>query len=157
MKIYIIFRQLNNSFIKYCKRLHISCELLIGNISNKEKNKLYENLEIGKIQIIIGTHALIQDKVKFKNLELVVVDEQHRFGVEQRKNLITKGKHVNILAMTATPIPRTLTFALHGDMELSWIDEFDSVDITRWEEATHGFYGYNCQFDPVNVICHDGK
>ena len=107
----------------YCKNLNISCELLTGNISNKEKDKLYKNLESGKIQIIIGTHALIQDKVIFKNLELVVVDEQHRFGVEQRKNLIIKGRHVNILAMTATPIPRTLTFAIHGAMDLSWIDE----------------------------------
>ena len=119
----ILAEQHYNSFIKYCKNLNISCELLIGNISNKEKDKLYKNLENGKIQMIVGTHALIQEKVKFKNLELVVVDEQHRFGVEQRKNLITKGKHVNILAMTATPIPRTLTFAIHGDMDLSWIDE----------------------------------
>ena len=89
----------------------------------ESKNQIYEDLENGKIQIIVGTHALIQEKVKFKNLELVVVDEQHRFGVKQRKNLITKGKHVNILSMTATPIPRTLTFAIHGDMDLSWIDE----------------------------------
>jgi len=119
----ILADQHYDSFIKYCEQLNISCELLIGNISNKEKDKIYENLEKGIIQIIIGTHALIQDKVKFKNLELVVVDEQHRFGVEQRKKLIIKGKHVNILAMTATPIPRTLTIAIHGDMDLSWIDE----------------------------------
>ena len=66
------------------------------------------------------------EKVKFKDLSLVIVDEQHRFGVEQRKNLINKGEHVNTLAMTATPIPRTLTFALHGDMDLSWIDELPS-------------------------------
>ncbi len=119
----ILAEQHYNSFISYCKDLNISCELLIGNMSKKEKESLYTKLEQGDIQIIIGTHALIQEKVKFKNLELVVVDEQHRFGVEQRKNLIIKGNHVNILAMTATPIPRTLTFAIHGDMDLSWIDE----------------------------------
>ena len=119
----ILAEQHYNSFISYCKDLNISCELLIGNISKKEKESLYAKLENGDIHIIIGTHALIQEKVKFKNLELVVVDEQHRFGVEQRKNLIIKGNHVNILAMTATPIPRTLTFAIHGDMDLSWIDE----------------------------------
>ena len=119
----ILAEQHYNSFISYCKDLNISCELLIGNISKKEKESLYAKLENGDIHIIIGTHALIQEKVKFKNLELVVVDEQHRFGVEQRKNLIIKGNHVNILAMTATPITRTLTFAIHGDMDLSWIDE----------------------------------
>ena len=119
----ILAEQHYDSFMNYCEKLDISCELLIGNISTKDKKQLYDNLENGKIQIIVGTHALIQEKVIFKNLELVVVDEQHRFGVEQRKKLITKGQHVNILAMTATPIPRTLTFAIHGDMDLSWIDE----------------------------------
>jgi len=119
----ILAEQHYDSFIEYCQKLRISCELLIGNISSKEKTKLYKKLKTGDIQIVVGTHALIQDKVKFKNLELVVVDEQHRFGVEQRKNLSTKGKHVNVLAMTATPIPRTPTFAIHGDMDLSWIDE----------------------------------
>jgi ATP-dependent DNA helicase RecG len=119
----ILAEQHYDSFMHYCKKLDISCELLIGNIAGKDKKALYKNLENGNIQIIVGTHALIQEKVIFKNLELVVVDEQHRFGVEQRKKLITKGKHVNILSMTATPIPRTLTFAIHGDMDLSWIDE----------------------------------
>ena len=119
----ILAEQHYDSFIHYCKDLDVSCELLIGNTSTKDKKQLYENLKNGKTQIVVGTHALIQEKVIFKNLELVVVDEQHRFGVEQRKKLITKGQHVNILAMTATPIPRTLTFAIHGDMDLSWIDE----------------------------------
>ena len=119
----ILAEQHYDSFMHYCKKLDISCELLIGNTAAKDKKTVYKNLENGNIQIVVGTHALIQEKVIFKNLELVVVDEQHRFGVEQRKNLITKGKHVNILSMTATPIPRTLTFAIHGDMDLSWIDE----------------------------------
>ena len=119
----ILAEQHFESFFEFCHKLNIKCKLLIGNLNQNQKNQIYEDLENGKIQIIVGTHALIQEKVKFKNLELVVVDEQHRFGVEQRKNLITKGKHVNILSMTATPIPRTLTFAIHGDMDLSWIDE----------------------------------
>ncbi|MBI72779.1 MAG: ATP-dependent DNA helicase RecG [Candidatus Marinimicrobia bacterium] len=119
----ILAEQHFESFFEFCSKLNIKCKLLIGNLKQNQKNQIYEDLENGRIQIIVGTHALIQEKVKFKNLELVVVDEQHRFGVEQRKNLITKGKHVNILSMTATPIPRTLTFAIHGDMDLSWIDE----------------------------------
>ena len=119
----ILAEQHYNSFQEYCKILNISCDLLISNIDAKNKKLIYENLELGNIQIIVGTHALFQKNVKFKNLGLVIVDEQHRFGVEQRKNLISKGTHVNVLAMTATPIPRTLTFAMHGDMDLSWIDE----------------------------------
>ena len=122
----ILAEQHYDSFIKYCNNLDITCEILISNIKDKEKKNIYKRLINGEIQIIVGTHALIQDKVKFKDLSLVIVDEQHRFGVEQRKNLINKGEHVNTLAMTATPIPRTLTFALHGDMDLSWIDELPS-------------------------------
>jgi len=119
----ILAEQHYQSFIEYCTSLEISCELLISNINDKQKKAIYQKLENGEIQIIVGTHALIQEKVVFKDLALVVIDEQHRFGVEQRKNLINKGTCVNILAMTATPIPRTLTFAIHGDMDLSWIDE----------------------------------
>ncbi len=119
----ILAEQHYESFIEYCKELNITCELLISNINDKQKQSIYKKLENGEIQIIVGTHALIQEKVIFKDLALAVIDEQHRFGVEQRKNLINKGECVNILAMTATPIPRTLTFAIHGDMDLSWIDE----------------------------------
>ena len=119
----ILAEQHYMSLIEYCQNLGICCDLLISNINTKAKQAIYDNLESGEIQIIVGTHALIQSKVKFKDLSLAVIDEQHRFGVEQRKNLINKGVCVNILAMTATPIPRTLTFAIHGDMDLSWIDE----------------------------------
>ena len=111
------------SFNDYCSTLGIGCELLISNIRTKEKNNIYENIKSGKTQIIIGTHALIQENVEFNNLALVIFDEQHKFGVEQRKNLISKGLDVHILAMTATPIPRTLTLTVHGDMGISWIDE----------------------------------
>ena len=119
----ILAEQHYTSLIEYCESLGICCELLISNINSKNKKNIYDELENGKVQIVVGTHALIQSKVKFKDLSLAVIDEQHRFGVEQRKNLINKGTAVNILAMTATPIPRTLTFAIHGDMDLSWIDE----------------------------------
>ena len=119
----ILAEQHYNSFREYYKSIDICCELLISNIDDKKKKDIYKRLETGEINIIIGTHALIQDKVKFLDLGLAIIDEQHRFGVEQRKNLIVKGKQVNILAMTATPIPRTLSFVIHGDMDLSWIDE----------------------------------
>ena len=119
----ILAEQHYESFIKYCEHLKISCEILISNINAKGKQILYRKIKDGSAQIVIGTHALIQEKVEFKDLSLVVIDEQHRFGVEQRKKLINKGVHLNILAMTATPIPRTLTFAIHGDMDLSWINE----------------------------------
>ena len=81
----ILAEQHFESFFEFCSKLNIKCKLLIGNLKQNQKNQIYEDLENGKIQIIVGTHALIQEKVKFKNLELVVVDEQHRFGVEQRK------------------------------------------------------------------------
>ena len=119
----ILAQQHYDSFQQYCLSLNIECGLLISNLDNKNKDLVYKKLKSNKIKIIVGTHALFQKKVEFKNLGLVIVDEQHRFGVEQRKNLIIKGEHVNVLAMTATPIPRTMTFALHGDMDLSWIDE----------------------------------
>lgn len=119
----ILAEQHFKSFDEQCKNLGINCQLLVSNLSEKEKKIIYNELELGKIQIVIGTHALIQEKVIFNNLALVVFDEQHRFGVDQRKRLIDKGSDVNILSMTATPIPRTLTLTLHGDMDISWIDE----------------------------------
>jgi len=119
----ILAEQHYNSFNEKFKNTKINCSLLISNLKKKEKDLLYENLKKSKIDIIIGTHALIQDKVIFKNLGLIIIDEQHRFGVDQRKKLIDKGSNPHLLAMTATPIPRTLAFTLHGDMEISWIDE----------------------------------
>ena len=119
----ILAEQHYNSFIKHFEKYNIKCELLISNLKAKEKNKLYNDLEVGDIHIIVGTHALIQSKVKFENLGLVIIDEQHRFGVDQRKGLMQKGKNPNVLSMTATPIPRTLAFTIHGDMDISWIDE----------------------------------
>ena len=119
----ILAEQHFNSFTEKFKKTNIKCELLVSNIKKNNKEKLYNNLSLGNVNIVIGTHALIQKAVKFKNLGLIIIDEQHRFGVEQRKKIIDKGEHPHILAMTATPIPRTLAFTLHGDMEISWIDE----------------------------------
>ncbi|MFN3691838.1 MAG: ATP-dependent DNA helicase RecG, partial [Fervidobacterium sp.] len=101
----------------------IKVSLLIGSTSQKEKEKIKFALKNGDIDLLIGTHALIQEDVHFKNLGLVVIDEQHRFGVKQREELISKGKVVDTLVMTATPIPRTLSLTLYGDLDVSIIDE----------------------------------
>ncbi|MFN6992541.1 MAG: ATP-dependent DNA helicase RecG, partial [Fervidobacterium sp.] len=92
-------------------------------LSQKEKEKIKFSLKNGDIDLLIGTHTLIQEDVHFKNLGLVVIDEQHRFGVKQREELISKGKVVDTLVMTATPIPRTLSLTLYGDLDVSLIDE----------------------------------
>ena len=92
-------------------------------MKKKERSNILAGLEDGSIPVVIGTHALIQKDIFFKNLGLVVIDEQHRFGVNQRANLIDKGKSPHCLAMTATPIPRTLSITYYGDMDISIIDE----------------------------------
>ncbi len=99
----------------------LSIELLIGSSKAKEKKQILENLERGETEIVIGTHALFQDNVRFKNLGLAIIDEQHKFGVEQRLKLIAKGKGTHSLIMTATPIPRTLSLAQYGDLDISTI------------------------------------
>lgn len=106
-----------------CKHLPIRIELLTGSTAKKEKDRIYKELKDGCIQMIIGTHALIQDKVDFYNLGLVIIDEQHRFGVEQRATLQRKGGHPHVLIMTATPIPRTMTLSVYGDLAVSLIKE----------------------------------
>ena len=97
--------------------------LLIGSLTKKEKMKIYEELSSGKVDIVIGTHALIQEDVKYANLGLVVTDEQHRFGVNQRANLKNKGITPDVLYMSATPIPRTFALTIYGDMDISIIKE----------------------------------
>ena len=101
----------------------VNVELLIGSLTKKDKKALYEKLENGEIDIIIGTHALIQEDVKYYNLGLVVTDEQHRFGVNQRANLKNKGMMPDVLYMSATPIPRTFALTIYGDMDVSIIKE----------------------------------
>ena len=92
----------------------------------KEKREAYARIASGESQIILGTHALIQDKVDYHNLALVVTDEQHRFGVRQREIFAEKGTNPHILVMSATPIPRTLAIILYGDLDISIIDELPS-------------------------------
>ena len=104
-------------------KLPFKLALLTGSTSAKDKKEIYENIKNGVINAVIGTHAVIQDKVEFKNLALVVTDEQHRFGVRQRKTLTDKGGKPHVLVMSATPIPRTLAMVLYGDLHISVIDE----------------------------------
>lgn len=101
----------------------INCSLLVGSLSKKEKNDILLKLKKGEIDVLIGTHAVIQENVEFQNLGLAITDEQHRFGVRQRAVLSNKGKNPDILVMTATPIPRTLALILYGDLDISIIDE----------------------------------
>ncbi len=111
------------SFKQILEPYGITCELLISSITKKKKEEIVENLKQGKIDVIIGTHALLQENVEFLKLGLVVTDEQHRFGVRQRATLSSKGKNPDVLVMTATPIPRTLALILYGDLDISIIDE----------------------------------
>ena len=108
---------------KVLKNFNLRIAILSGSLTIKEKRLVKEDLRRGKIDILIGTHAIIEDNVEFSNLGMVVTDEQHRFGVMQRSKLFNKGNNIDILVMTATPIPRTLALYLYGDLEVSIIDE----------------------------------
>lgn len=119
----ILAKQHYNSVKSALEEYEIKVDILIGSMTEKEKKVSLEAIENGETDILIGTHALIQDGVNFKNLSLAITDEQHRFGVEQRGNLSSKGKNPDILVMTATPIPRTLALILYGDLDISIIDE----------------------------------
>jgi len=120
----ILARQHYASIVELVKDNLVHVAILTGNTKKKERMLLHQKLENGEIDILIGTHALIEDKVQFKNLGLVVIDEQHRFGVEQRAKLWRKNAiPPHILVMTATPIPRTLAMTLYGDLDVSMIDE----------------------------------
>ena len=103
--------------------LAVRAVLLTGSATAKEKREIYEEIKSGSADVIIGTHALIQEKVEYRSLGLVITDEQHRFGVKQREALTTKGNPPNVLVMSATPIPRTLAIILYGDLDISVIDE----------------------------------
>ncbi|MCF6366791.1 MAG: ATP-dependent DNA helicase RecG [Bacteroidales bacterium] len=112
------------SINKFLKGLNVSISLLTGSTKQKDRRILHENLQNGNINILIGTHALIEDTVKFHNLGLVVIDEQHRFGVAQRAKMWKKNKRPpHMIVMTATPIPRTLSMTIYGDLDISIIDE----------------------------------
>ena len=103
--------------------VELNVSLLVGSMTAAAKRKVYEDIENGRTDIVIGTHAVIQEKVIFKNLALVITDEQHRFGVNQRRDLSDKGNNPHILVMSATPIPRTLAIIVYGDLDISVIDE----------------------------------
>ncbi len=111
------------NFEKLLNQFDIKCELLISGISKKKKEDILERLKKGEIDILIGTHAMLEENVEFKNLGLVVTDEQHRFGVKQRTKIAQKGQNPDVLVMSATPIPRTLALILYGDLDISIIDE----------------------------------
>jgi len=119
----ILAEQHLESFRQILTKYGITCELLVSGITKKNKSLLLEKLKSGEIDILIGTHAVFEDNVEFKNLGLVITDEQHRFGVRQRSKLVQKGKNPDVLVMTATPIPRTLAIILYGDLDISIIDE----------------------------------
>lgn len=120
--------------------LGVEFALLTGSTKTAERKEIHENLENGTLQVLIGTHALIEEKVKFQNLGLAVIDEQHRFGVAQRAKLWKKNKHApHVLIMTATPIPRTLAMTLYGDLDVSVIDELPpgrkDIETVHWFES----------------------
>lgn len=117
----ILARQHYDGISEMFKDTKIKVGLLVGSLKKSEKDKVYKQLEDGEIDILIGTHALISDSVKFNNLGMVVTDEQHRFGVNQRSNLQNKGIMSDVLYLSATPIPRTYALTLYGDMDTSII------------------------------------
>lgn len=142
--------------------LPLKAELLTGSMTARQKREVYEKIETGSVSIVIGTHALIQEKVHYKNLALVVTDEQHRFGVRQREALAGKGQSPHILVMSATPIPRTLAIILYGDLDVSVIDEMPKnrlpikncvVDTSYRETAYHFIKKQVMEGRQCYVIC----
>jgi ATP-dependent DNA helicase RecG len=120
----ILATQHFTSIVQFLKEMNIKVNLLTGSTKKSERTVLFSELAEGRINILVGTHALIEDSVQFKNLGLVIIDEQHRFGVEQRAKLWDKSGTVpHVLVMTATPIPRTLAMTVYGDLDISIIDE----------------------------------
>ena len=136
--------------------LQIPCALLTGSFSTKDRQPILEGLKLGTLPIIIGTHALFQKEVIYNNLTLVIIDEQHKFGVEQRGMLIKKGENPDILAMTATPIPRTITLSLYGDLDISVIDELPAgrqeITTTHVKKSQ-----YRAMLDKLHKEIHKGR
>jgi ATP-dependent DNA helicase RecG len=119
----ILAQQHFASITELLRGMPVNVQLLTGSTKNKDRREILQSLVENKIQILIGTHALIEDRVEFQNLGLVIIDEQHRFGVEQRARLWMKQNPPHVLVMTATPIPRTLAMTLYGDLDVSVIDQ----------------------------------
>ena len=119
----VLAEQHYRKLVGWFNLLHLPVELLTGSTKTAKRREIHAQLETGELPLLVGTHALIQDPVNFRQLGLVVIDEQHRFGVQQRARLLAKGQSPHVLTMTATPIPRTLALTLHGDLDVSQIDE----------------------------------
>lgn len=143
----ILATQHMEEYTKILEPFGIRCELLISGITKKKKEDILQRLANGEIDVLIGTHAILEENVVFKNLGFVVTDEQHRFGVRQRKVISSKGENPDVLVMTATPIPRTLALILYGDLDISIIDELppnrkkiDTFAVTKgMEERVNNF------------------
>jgi len=158
----ILAAQHYEGITEVCGNLGITIELLTGSTTKKEKERIYEGLADESINMIIGTHALIQEGVNFHNLGLVIIDEQHRFGVEQRARLQQKGTYPHVLIMTATPIPRTMTLSVYGDLAVSLIKEMPpgrkpvktyAVD-SSYKERLRTFFGKEmAEGRQVYVVC----
>lgn len=119
----VLAEQHYRKIVEWFNQIHLPVELLTGSTKVAKRRQIASQLQTGELSLLIGTHALIEDKVEFSRLGLVVIDEQHRFGVQQRARLQQKGIDPHVLTMTATPIPRTLALTLHGDLDVSQIDE----------------------------------
>ncbi|MCG9884289.1 MAG: ATP-dependent DNA helicase RecG [Cyanobacteria bacterium] len=119
----VLAEQHYRKLVGWFNLLHLPVELLTGSTRTKKRREIHQQLASGELPVLVGTHALIQDPVEFQRLGLVVIDEQHRFGVAQRARLQQKGVQPHVLSMTATPIPRTLSLTIHGDLDVSQIDE----------------------------------
>lgn len=119
----ILAEQHAQKLAKIFEGTHVNIGLLTGSMNARQKRQMLQGIKDGSINLIIGTHALIQEQVDYANLGLAIIDEQHRFGVNQRQQLRMKGEHPDVLAMTATPIPRTLAITSYGEMDVSIIDE----------------------------------
>lgn len=131
----ILARQHYLDVVKEFEKLDINVEILVGSTKAKKKIEIYEKLISGKIDILIGTHTLLEDNVQFKKLGLIVIDEQHKFGVEQRNKIRDKGIYSNLIVMSATPIPRSLALTVYGDLDVSIIDQMPlgrKKITTRW-------------------------
>ena len=143
----ILVKQHLKNFKNLLDNFSIKCELLVSGMPKKQKEDILQRLNNGEIDVIIGTHSLLEENVLFKNLGLVITDEQHRFGVRQRSAINNKGNNPDVLVMSATPIPRTLALILYGDLDISIIDELppnrkkiDTFAVTKgMEDRVNGF------------------
>lgn len=152
----LLARQHYKNITKLVEKSGLNVELLVSDVANSKKKEIKEKLKTGEVDIVVGTHALIQKDVEFKKLGLAIVDEQHRFGVKQRQELRNKGSKVDLLLMSATPIPRTLAHTIYGELDISTIDEFPmgkrEVKTIFIEEKKE-----NKMLDDIRFIISQGK